>query len=619
MCGIFSAFSTKKNFEKKQIEECLYKIIHRGKDDIGYHYEEKMAIAHNRLSIVGDVGKQPLFNYDKSIIAVVNGEFYDYKKIRNEFIKNGYFFQTETDSEIIIPLYLKYGLTDRFWESLNGEFSFIIIDKNKNKIISGRDRFGIKPFYYMSHKDELYFASEIKAFLPIKNMNWCDESLNSVLTMQYYSDDSTLIDGVKQVPAGNFLIADIKTLNIEEIKPYWDINYSDQDISEEEAIHNIRESLTKSVKRRIESDKKVGITLSGGIDSSIIYSLASQITNKKLDTYSISFKNGGIYDEAIYAKEMSDKYNGNFNLIEVDEMFVLDSMEDAVYHSENVSINNHLSAKYILFKNMKNDGVTVSLSGEGADELFLGYPHFKLDLDNSLENLERNKYLNGIQTPDSDFLDTSEIFKSLGFVPKFLEAKYSMGYKLQKNILNENFVRGMNDPFKNIMKRFNIKHLDDVYKSSYLWSKLCLSNYILSSLGDKMEMASTIEGRVPFLDVDVYNSVKSIPKSLKIKNNVEKYILKEAFKNDITKSIYEKQKHPFVAPPMLKWGERGNNNVFTMVMDILNSSSFKNHLFFDSEKIKKTILNLESNDLHRFDPIIMLILTIHHFEKRFMK
>lgn len=625
MCGIVAAFSNKTNFSQSLLVEMMKKIEHRGYDDKGFYLDNGVAMAHNRLSIVGNKGQQPVFNEQKDVFAVVNGEFYGYEKIRAKCKQQGYKFRTETDSEIVIPLYEKLGLSKEFFNELNGEFASIIYDKRNHKIIAFRDRFGINPLYYYENEGNVYFSSEQKAFLAINNMQWADDALNSVLTMQYHSSNTTLLKNVKQVQAGSVLEIDLRTMEKKEWR-YWDMNYQpDNSMSFEDACDNLRTALTASVKDRIEVDRQKAITLSGGIDSSIIWGLANQVTDDPLEAFTISFENGGNYDEYGVAKEMCDMYNGSFNPVMVKEADMLACIENATYHSEEVSINSHLSAKYLLFKEMKKAGVRVSLSGEGSDELLLGYPHFKLDLDNSSQNIEKNAYLSGLQTPDRESLSTAMIEQELGFVPKFLEAKYSMGLKLQNEVLNADYVASMYDPIKDILAPLDIPKMDNVYTSSYLWSKICLGNYILVGLGDKMEMASTIEGRVPFLDKRVYEAAQHMPTEFKMsKNSIEKYILKETFKKDITPTIYQKQKHPFVAPPLLGWsGHNGQDTVIMRLMDILNSQSMQNHKFFDANKMKQMIEKLvKSRDQGlqaKYDPIIMLILTLHYFEKNFIK
>lgn len=625
MCGIVAAFSNTTNFTQSLLIQMMKRIEHRGYDDKGFYLDNGVAMAHNRLSIVGNKGQQPVFNPQKDIFAVVNGEFYGYEKIRGTLKQQGYQFKTETDSEIVVPLYEKLGLTDQFFNELNGEFAAVIYDKRNHKVVAFRDRFGINPLYYYKNNGNVYFASEQKAFLAVNNMDWADDALNSVLTMQYHSSSTTLLKDVKQVQAGSVLEIDLHTMEMKE-RRYWDMNFQpDSSMTFEEASYNLREALTSSVKDRISVDRQKAITLSGGIDSSIIWSLANQVTDDPLEAFTISFENGGNYDEFDVAKEMCDMYNGSFNPVIVKESDMLSCLEEATYHSEEVSINSHLSAKFLLFKEMKKSGVRVSLSGEGSDELLLGYPHFKLDLDNSLQNIEKNAYLSGLQTPDKESLSTAMIQKELGFVPKFLEAKYSMGLKLQNEVLNKDYINSMYDPIKDILAPLKMPKMDNVYTSSYLWSKICLGNYILVGLGDKMEMASTIEGRVPFLDKRVYEAAKNMPTEFKMnKESIEKFILKETFKKDITPKIYQKQKHPFVAPPLLGWsGNNEQDTVIVRLMDILNSQSMQNHKFFDAKKMKQMIERLvKSGDRElqaKYDPIIMLILTLHYFEKNFIK
>jgi asparagine synthase (glutamine-hydrolysing) len=624
MCGIVAAFSNTKSFSKQLLVDMMNKIEHRGYDDQGFYLENGIGMAHNRLSIVGNKGRQPIVSKENDIVSIVNGEFYGYERIINKCKYEGYQFLTETDSEIVIPLYRKLGLSHDFFNELNGEFAAIIYDKNNHKVIAFRDRFGVNPLYYYVQNNEVYFASEQKAFLAVNKMSWDQKSLNSVLTMQYHSSDSTLLNNVKQVQAGSVLELDLNTMEISE-RRYWDINYQpDNTMTFDDAKENLRNALTESVKDRLSVDRKKAITLSGGIDSSVIWALANQSSKEPLDAFTISFDSGGNYDECLVAKEMCDMYGGNFNPVIVTESDMLDNIEIATYHSEEVSVNSHLPAKYLLFQEMKKAKIKVSLSGEGADELLLGYPHFKLDLNNSLGNIESNEYLSGLQTPDKNSLDLSYIRKELGFVPKFLEAKYSMGFKLQSEVLNKDYIHSMVDPIKDILRPLSIPKMENVNISSYLWSKICLGNYILVGLGDKMEMASTIEGRVPFLDKRVYEASQNMPTRFKMnEDSVEKYILKETFKNDITPMIYQKQKHPFVAPPLLHWsGKSKTDDVVTRLFDILNSSSMQNHSFFDAAKVKVMVERLiKSGDKAlqaKYDPIIMLILTLYYFERNFI-
>lgn len=622
MCGIVSIYNKNKKIPLSCVKEMILKgseaIKHRGFDSVGYYHDESFSVAHNRLSLVGmNNGSQPLFNKDNSIIAVVNGEFYDYKKIKSALIKDGFSFYTESDSEIIIPLYEKYGLTDNFFNKLNGEYAFIIYDKAKNLLIACRDRFGIKPLYYKNQKDKLMFSSEIKSLTAIEKGDWNKESLDSVLSMQYFNHEETLINGIDQIPSGHYIVFNLNSDTF-NLCHYESFSINEEQLSLEESISLTRKALFDSVEKRIDNENKIGIALSGGIDSSIIFAIANQISNKKTNAYSISFANSGIYDESSYVKEMALKYNNDVKIIDV-YSDSLELMKDAVYHSENVSVNSHLLAKYILFKEMSNDGVKISLSGEGSDELFLGYSHFKLDLNSNID-IKKNKYLEGFQIPDSSAkIDTSDIKNYLGFVPNFLAAKYAIGQKINQHFLKSEVSSKINHKFYSVIKNLDIPlYKNNVYVSSFLWQKLCLTNYILNSLGDKMEMASTIEGRVPFLDKDVFELSKKLPINFKINGDNEKFILKEAFKNDITTSIYQKQKHPFLAPSIMNWKTKNGNNS-SFIMDTINSNDFRNNNIFDHKKINNIINLTKNNEIASFDPAIMLVLTLYFFERNFIK
>lgn len=617
MCGIVGQISFDKNINASFVKEGLRLTSHRGKDCSNIIQTEFVALGHNLLSITGDQTVQPVSSYDNTVFAVVNGEFYEYEKLKQEL---NFDYKTNSDSELIIHLY-KSGLLFNYLKSgkLNGEFSFFIYDKTTNKAILGRDSFGIKPLYLYRDNERVYVSSEIKAFLALHKLSFDEMSLYSVLSMQYHDTYNTLFSEVKQIQPGTILTIDVSKRTFYEIQ-YFNQEYSENNNTLEENKVLLLSHLKDSVKRRVINSKKTGITLSGGIDSASILALSSEFS-PNLNAYTISFKDGNDYDEYKAAEEMANLYSSQFNPIEVDETILFNNLENAIYHSEQVSINMHVASKYLLFKKMSEDGCKVSLSGEGSDEILFGYPHFKMDLDFS-NVMQTNSYLSGMQVPDKDMLSTSEIQRFLGFVPTFMKAKYSMGYKLHNYALKQDYINQYinYDPASYIIRLYELdKSVNPVFNSSILWSKICMSNYILNALGDKLEMAHTIEGRVPFLDRKFYDFAKTIPVNQKIFNGNEKYILKEAMKPYITDRIYNKQKHPFVAPPLFKW--TNNTVVYEHLMDIIHSSSIVNSHYFDQIKILEMIENLKSGKLNAatFDPVIMMIFSLFYLDKHFCK
>jgi len=615
MCGIVGQISFNNKINENFLIDSLKIISHRGMDKSNYQIFKNVGLGHNLLSITGNLTVQPIYNFNKTIFAVVNGEFYNYENIKKEL---GLEFKTKSDSELIIHLY-SLGLLFKYLENgkINGEFSFILYDSNINKVYIGRDSFGIKPIYLYQNEDQIYLSSEIKSFLSLNRLSFDQKSLYSVFTMQYHDTYNTIFKDVKQIQPGTVLIIDIKEKKFEEYK-YFEIKYEENYIDDfEETKNKLYIEMDKAIKIRTLSDKKVGITLSGGIDSASILALSSKYLKNK-DCYTISFENSGIFDEYSYAKEMADMYSFNFNPIFVNSEILLDNFEKAIFHSEQFCINLHVSSKYLLFKKMYEDGVKVSLSGEGSDEIFFGYPHFRLD--NNVNVYNKNSYLSGLQIPDKDILNTDKVLNLLGYVPSFIKAKYSIGYKIHEQILKEDFKNKFKDidPASEIIEFYNLdKKVNKVFNSSILWSKICMSNYILNALGDKLEMAHTIEGRVPFLDRNLFNYVSKIPLDYKIKGDIEKHILKETVKPIISKSIYDKQKHPFISPPILNWDN--NNIVFEHIMDILNSKSIIENEIIDYKTIINIIKNIkdDSNKKSTYDPVLMIILSFYYLNKNF--
>lgn len=615
MCGIVGQISFGKNVNDVFVKKALEITTHRGKDATDYMLTPHVAMGHNLLSITGVPTPQPIYSEDRKILAAVNGEFYNYETIVNELNLT---FTTQSDSELLIHLYQR-GLLFNYLENgkLNGEFSFYIYDMNKNEVLLGRDSFGIKPLYIYQRHDDWFISSEIKAFLAIDKLSFDSSSLYSVLSMQYHDTYNTLFKDVKQVQPGTVLLININTKSHHEIK-YFNMSFEENYNSLEDNKIILLDKLNASVARRIKNDKKTGVALSGGIDSASILALSAQHCSK-VNAYTISFKDGSEFDEYLAAQEMAQLYSANFTPIEVDEKLLLDNLEQSIYCSEQVSVNMHVASKYLLFKKMAEDGCKVSLSGEGSDEVLFGYPHFKMDLDFE-GNLARNQYLTGLQVPDKEMLNTDWVNAELGFVPTFIKAKYSMGHKIHTHLLRDDYIEQhiMTDPAINIIRAYQLSKEDKpIFNSSILWSKICMSNYILNALGDKLEMAHTIEGRVPFLDREFFDFAKTIPIDQKINKGNEKFILKEAMKPYLTECIYNKQKHPFVAPPLLNW--KNSQPVYDHLMDIMQSSAMINSSHFDQKKILNMIELIKAGklDANTFDPVIMMIFSVYYLNKNF--
>ena len=628
MCGIVAVKSNKRKIEVQPIEKALSVLRHRGPDAQGIYKNnnQKTVLGHVRLSIIGlDNGAQPLVNNKHHLSAVVNGEFYGYKDIKLELQQKGYQFQTNSDSEIILFLYLEYGL-DMF-KYLRGEFAFVLFDETKDLILAARDRFGIKPLCYFQDENEILIASKAKALFELGVPKAFDEySLMHAAHMQYQPTDRTLFKGIFQLAPGHYMIWQKGSLHIQK---YWDLNYKPSkqivwEKSEQDYIEEFKALFCKAVQLRLTSEVPVCCHLSGGLDSSAVAGVASKVLNRPLTCFTISFDKTSEYDEFHLAKETADFCNSTLYKINVTSEDIFQNLKDAVYFSEGLAINGHISCKYLLNKAIAKAGFKVALTGEGSDEVLAGYPHLRQDIFNALPACQREKLVNelyksnlvcrGIQVAQGETLDIGSVQERLGFIPSFLKAKASLGFKIRR-ILSDDFMNAFEntDFYGDMLDAYDIKGQlrgrHHVNQSSYLWTKLTLANYILGTLGDGCEMASSIEGRLPFLDHKVFEFAKDLPLEMKIKNTNEKYILKEAVKPFITNAVYKRQKHPFMAPPITRFQTTKNKQ---FIKDILTSDSFKSMPYFDNRKILKLLDHLDDMDtvqLTAFEPVIMFLLT----------
>lgn len=642
MCGITAIVSKNKSHRKASLRNALKTLELRGPDEHGIWEDDLISIGHRRLSVMGVTnGSQPIVSQDEQIVVACNGELYDYKKLRSEFADD-YKFKTDSDSEVLIPLYLKYGI-EGMMKYLIGEFAFVLYDKRTNTLYAVRDRFGIKPLCWYNDQYQTVIASKAKAIMACGvKAEWDNISLMQSLSIHYQPTDCTMFANIRQVEPGHILVCK-EAVPPKTIK-YWDIDYP-KDTSytqltsaeEKKCIDEFHDLLYESVRTRLISDVPLCCHLSGGLDSSTIAGMMSNIrSHEPTHCFSIVFPNTDTeYDEDVLATETVKHIGGIMHRIKISQSQILDNLADAVYHSEGLAVNGHLSCKYILNQEIRKEGFKVALTGEGADECLAGYPHLRKDIIASLSNTKReeltkrlyqtNLAITGTEIAVGNTLDCSALERKLGFVPSFLQAKASIGHKMYQ-FLSEDMLHECcsHDFFKELLARYEIddvlKGRHSVNKSLYFWTKLTLCNYILGTLGDGCEMASSIEGRLPFLDHRLFEYAAKLPMQMKIKAYTnEKYILKEAAKPYITNSVYNRQKHPFQSPPLTRFFSKED---FNRMRDELTSLEFTNTGIFDTNKVAKFIDSIPSMsilDQTIYEPVVMLMLTISHVNSRILR
>jgi asparagine synthase (glutamine-hydrolysing) len=634
MCGIVGTWKKKDTVQLDLMQKALQSLNHRGPDssNIWVSYDKLVGLGHARLSIIGlDNGMQPVYNLENKIYAIVNGEFYDYAKIKERYQKSGYKFNTDTDSEIIIPLYLEYGT--KMFDKLNGEFAFIIFDEKNQKMICARDRFGIKPLSYVYDKGNFYVASEIKALIALGVKAKWDEYNSSMIFQGVPLLSNSCFENIRQVRPGHFIeICNDKITDNE----YWNFSYQDnfQEYSDEEYISLFREKLTQAIERRLVADVPVGFYLSGGIDSSAVLALSAKLKNN-IQAFNISFDEKD-FDEKGFAQDIANYTGVNLSSIKVTDQDITDSFSNAILHREGFVYQVNGVAKYLLSKHVFNSGYKVVLTGEGSDETLAGYPYFIEDMLNCLNTEERDSLFSKLKSSrekvESAFLSKGnynhENFKvvklKLGYMPTVWKMNFDFGSSI-KNLYSASFQKKTSN--FNPMHLFledtpisNISNAHPVNKSAYLFCKSFLPEVVLSYLGDRMEMAHSIEGRLPFLDVELVEFVNKLPINLKIRGLREKYILYEAVKDLVPLNIYQRSKHIFSAPSTNNTSKK--SPLKTHIYDVIHSQDFSDLPFFDQTKTIKLfdlMGKMEKRDNMITEASFNLILSAYYLNKHFIK
>ena len=609
MCGFICGESINE-IKENEITDALAKIYHRGPDGNNvFSLNDRLFLAHARLSIVGvENGEQPLWNGNGTIVAVVNGEFYDHTIHKKMLKQKGYRFKTNSDSEILLYLYEEFGVN--CLKFLNGEFAFALYDFIKKEWFCARDRMGVRPIHFYKDSESFFVASEAKSLMCIsqvkQNISFNMEGFWFSQHLQYLPQDETLYKNINMIKPGHYIIVSENNKIIQ--KEYWSLRNikKRENVSFNEAKSKVKKLLTDAVRKRIPDEVRWATHLSGGIDSSIVTAISSRYAKERATAFSVSFVDDKFYDEINVARETADFLGVNLITVPVSFEDMVKAIPDAVTSAEGMSINGHIGAKYLLNKAIHDQGFKVALSGEGSDEIFMGYSHLKQDYlsENSLKSMEK-AYLSGIQLPSENMLDLSAISGEIGFVPTWIKAKASMAHKF-KEVWHNDFMMNQRTPYKEIVKDLT-GFSSNLKASSASWSQYCLSGYILKVLDDAQSMAHSIEGRLPFLDVDLMEYVFSLPENIYFKGDIEKGLLREGFKQDLPRSVIEKTKQSFMSPPMNRFIK---NKTFIELLNeyIFDNEKLKSLNIYNLEKLHKMIMS--DNDRVEFEPIIMTVLSV---------
>lgn len=588
MCGIVGTWKLDRvnEPERAALEDAMELLKHRGPDGRGRHIDEDrgLAMGHTRLSIIDlKTGDQPLIDSVTGNVLTVNGEFYDYKTIRAQLATKGHRFQTKSDSEIALHLLRIHGLD--FVHHLRGEFAFALYDQGEDRLLLVRDRFGIKPLYYHLTEDRIVYGSEVKAILAMPEVPRAlsrKAALNQL--MHVMVPGSTAFEGVKAVKPGHMLSIRKRNgrLELEEIR-YWDMEFPEAGAYERDRdpklfIEEVREGLIDAVRTRLEADVPVGCYLSGGIDSCSMLGLATPMQQSPVKAFTISFDHAD-YDESKIAAEMAERTGADQVVLRLKgEDLYGGPYVRAVWHAERTFYNTLGVAKWHMSRRVHDCGFKVVVTGEGSDELFAGYPFFKRDYFQQDPKAGKSKS----KSAASDALFQGAIlaeeqshhpaFDDLcGFTPSWIQP-WLLTLEEIKPLLSSAMREQLADydPVAAIAEEIDPKALRGRHpldKAQYTWIKTMLEGQILSWGGDRVDMANSMESRPAFLDHHLAELATTIPPELRIKNGVEKWVLREAMKGVLPKTLYERPKFAFMAPPSRT--NRGNRRAVEPLLRLL--------------------------------------------------
>jgi asparagine synthase (glutamine-hydrolysing) len=621
VCGIVGLVAEHGGVDAAALARAMAALRHRGPDGEGRWIaaDRRAALGHVRLALVDRTGgAQPIASEDGAVVAAVSGEFYEHAALRAELIGRGHVFRSRSDSEVLVHLYEERGAAAI--EALSGEFSLLLWDARDRSLLAARDRFGVRPLCYARLGEGWVFASEAKALLAAGvPAAWDEEALWQATQMQYHDGDRTLFQGIGQVEPGQLMVVRGERARG---RIYWDLEHpregSLRRLDDAVAAAEVREALASAVRIRLEAEAPICFQLSGGVDSSAVVALAARSMAARPVCYTVAFERDG-YDERAIAAATAAALGAEHRLVEVRQAALLAALPAAIGHSEGLAINGHVAAKFLLSRAVAEDGFRVMLTGEGADELFAGYAHLRGDAAGAeagaLGRLRAGHAASaGLMLPEGEGLALEGVRRRLGFVPTWMAAKATLGRRVA-GLCAPEFVRAGADGFARFIDGVDGRQLAGrarVHQSLYLWIKGALAGYILRTLGDAMEMAHAVEGRVPFLDHRLAALAGGLAIEHSLRGEGAKFVLREALRGLVPEEVRTREKHPFLAPPLCV-GES------ELVQDTLRGREDLPS-FVDRAALRRTLDALPATPLaerRALDPALMLIASAAILQQRY--
>ncbi len=599
MCGFSGIFNYKNNLAvtPEILRTMNRELVHRGPDDEGFYFQDNIGLAFRRLSIIDlDTGNQPIHNEDKSVWVVFNGEIYNYVELRENLRKQGHSFYTRSDTEVIVHLYEEYG-TD-FPLHLNGMYGIALWDNKKKTLLLIRDRPGIKPLYYAETTNGLLFASEIKALLKGGASRIPDyEAINQYLSYGYIPAPLTGFSEIRKLNAGHMLICSDKKYTEKEFWDFNSISLFPENLSENEIIDLFINELKDVLFRQTRSDVPLGIFLSGGIDSSLVASVATEKCNLKLNAFTIGFKEE-TYNELDNTRIISDRLGLSLYEFILTEDAIVKEIEHIMSFLDEPLFDYSAIPVYFVSKLARSHVKTV-VGGEGGDELFGGYQtHYLYKLTGLYRKIPKG-IRNGMKTianklPEShSYMSTPYKLKRFTYGADFPYDQGHYRWKVlfdeaqKKNLLSNDFIKSTNglDTFY-AMEKYFIKAHEKGFSIQdqlmYVDFKTFLQDDPLQKT-DKMSMANSLEVRVPLLDNAIIDFSRKVSLNHKVRRFQTKYLLRKALSRFQPAEIAFGKKRGFT-PPLAVWIKNGLKDYMlsTLSSDSLSKVEFLNHAYINS-------------------------------------
>jgi asparagine synthase (glutamine-hydrolysing) len=580
ICGYYDASGKAKKVDEAVLGRMTERLVHRGPNSSGQFLAQNIGLGFRRLSLIDlSGGDQPLYNEDRSLVLICNGEIYNYRELRDELINNGHCFSTRCDVEVLLHLYEDCGVD--LLHRINGQFAFALYDMKQSSLLLARDHFGINPLYYANIDGIFVFSSEVKGILEFPGIRREVDltGLDQVLTFPGLISPRTMFKGISSLPAGNYLVLKGEHLCLQE---YWDLDYptikeSHDPRPERYYADKLKEALARSVKSHLHADVPVGFYLSGGLDSSLIAALIGEVSRgTERHSFSITFTDQELC-ESRYQRLMSRHVGSIHHEIEFDWREISHRLKQAVYHSESPLKETYNTASLALSEHARSQGIRAILTGEGADELFAGYVGYRFD---QLSRQRRKTY------DVHEVMENEMRFKLWSDSDLFYEKDY-YNYADTKKALYSAHAAHRFDEFDclqfELVNKNKLRDRHCIHQRSYLDFKLRMADHLLSDHGDRMALANSVEARYPFLDLDVLKVAMEIPPGLQLKRLVEKHILRMAAENLVPKEILEREKYAFLAPgsPYLL-----SQNI-EWIADLLSSDRIKREGYFNPATIER--------------------------------